>query len=346
MLTSHVEILRKGGPLNIQLTGKPYLSHSGDGQQQNHARRGDLDGKKEAIEVCGRGIKIQGRLLRIARISGEKYLFLDDPEPMLDGLRKSGIRIDLFTFIQKLSDTSPKYPYPMEWDNFAALRVSTFDHWWKEQINNKARNAARQAERKGVVIQEAPFDEALVRGIWEVYNETPVRQGKRNAHYGKDIATVYKEEATHLDRSIFIGAFLNKKIIGFIKLVYDESRTQAGLMNIVSMISHRDKAPTNALLAQAVRSCAERGITYLVYSNFAYGKKQRDSLSDFKEHNGFQRIDVPRYYVPLNRIGSVSFCLGLHKKFSDYLPEFLLARVREVRKAWHNRKLQLAREGS
>jgi len=53
-----------------------------------------------------------------------------------------------------------------------------------------------------------PFDETLVRGIWEVYNESPVRQGKPNTHYGKDIETVYKEEATFLDHSIFIGAFL------------------------------------------------------------------------------------------------------------------------------------------
>ena len=45
----------------------------------------------------------------------------------------SGTRIDLFTFIQKLSDTSPKYGYPMEWDNMAALRVSSFDDWMKHQ---------------------------------------------------------------------------------------------------------------------------------------------------------------------------------------------------------------------
>ena len=81
-------------------------------------------------------------------------------------------------------------------------------------------------------------------------------------------------------------------------------------MNIVSMVRHRDMAPTNALVAQAVRSCAERGIPYLVYSKFAYGKKQRSSLSDFKERNGFQRIDVPRYYVPLTRTGWLARSLG------------------------------------
>ena len=265
---------------------------------------------------------------------------------MLGGLRKCGARVDLFTFMQRLPETSPKYPYPMEWDNLAVLPVSTFDRWWTEQIGFKARNKAKQAEKKGVVVREVPFDDALVRGIWEIYNECPVRQGRPFPHYGKDIETVRQMSATFLDTSIFIGAFLGDKLIGFIKLTTDESRTQAGLMHIVSMVQHRDKAPTNALVAQAIRSCAERGISYLVYSNFAYGKKQRDSLSDFKERNGFKRIDLPRYYVPLTRTGWAAFRLGLHHRFVDHLPEPVVAKVRELRNAWYNRKFRSVTEGS
>jgi len=232
----------------------------------------------------------------------------------------------------------------MVWDNFAALHITTFDHWWNNQIGFKARNKAKQAEKKKVEVKEVPFDEALVKGMWEVYNETPIRQGAPNVHYGKDLDTVYREEATFLDSSIFIGAFLEGSLIGFIKMVYDETRTQAGLMNIVSMVRHRDKAPSNALIAQAVKSSAERGIPYLVYSKFAYGKKRRSSLSDFKERNGFQQIDVPRYYVPLTHLGRAAFRCGLHKKFTDHLPEPLLAKLREFRSAWHNRKSSSASE--
>ncbi len=291
------------------------------------------------MKVCGKEIRIQGRLIRIARLDGDKYQFLDDPEPVVDGLRKCGTRIDLFTFMQKLPETSPKYRYPMEWDNLAVLPVSTFDHWWTQQIGFKARNKAKQAQKKGVTLREVRFDHALIRGIWEIYNECPVRQGKPFRHYGKNIQAVREEEATFPDSSIFIGAFLGETLIGFIKLVTDETRTQAGLMNIVSMIGHRDKAPTNALVAQAVRSCAERGIPYLVYSNFAYGKKLRDSLSDFKERNGFQRIDLPRYYVPLSSIGWAAFRLRLHRRFVDHFPEPFIAKIRELRNAWYNRKL-------
>jgi hypothetical protein len=294
------------------------------------------------IMVSGKEIRVQGGLLRIARLEADKYQFADDPEAMLAGLRKCGTRVDLFTFLQRLpkelpesSTISPSYSHPMEWDNLAVLPVSTFDNWWTKQIENKTRNMARRAEKKGVAVREVPFDDELVKGIWEIYNESPLRQGKPFPHYGKNIETVYREEATFLDSSVFLGAFLEKRLIGFIKLVFDESRMQAGMMNVLSLVGERDKAPTNALVAQAVRSCAERGFSYLIYAGFAYGRKQSSSLSDFKEHNGFKRIDLPRYYVPLTRTGGMAFRLGLHRRLTDHIPESLAARFRELRDAWY-----------
>ena len=298
------------------------------------------------IKVGERDIKIQGQLVRLARIDGEKFLFLDDPEPILDGLRKGRERVDLFTFLQRLPDTAPKFSYPMEMDNLAVVPVSTFDHWWTKQIGFKARNKAKQAGKKGVTVREAAFDDALVRGIWEVYNECPVRQGAPFHHYGMDLETVRKHAGTFPDSSIFIGAYFEEKLIGFIKLTCDETRTQAGLMDIVSMVGHKDKAPTNALVAQAVRSCADRGIPYLVYSNFAYGKKETSSLSDFKERNGFERIDLPRYYVPLSPVGRLALRLGLHRRLVDRIPEPVVAKLRELRKAWYDRRFHEVTEVS
>ncbi len=299
---------------------------------------------RSIITVGDREIRIDGRMLRIGRLEADGYFIVDEPKPLLDALRKSRSRIDLFTFMQRLPETTPKYDYPMEWDNLAVLPVTTFDHWWSHQIRSFPRNRARQAEKKGVVLREVPFDETLVKGIWEVYNEAPVRQGKPSVHFGKDLATVHKEEATFLDHSLFIGAYLGEDLIGFIKMTWDETRTQANLMNIVSMVRHKDKAPTNALIAQAVRSCAERKISYLVYQHFSYGKKQRDSLSDFKENNGFQRVDLPRYYVPLTAFGALALRLGLHRKLIDRVPESIASRLRAIRKNWHNRKFQSASE--
>jgi L-amino acid N-acyltransferase YncA len=297
----------------------------------------------------GRDIKVEGGLVRTGRIDGEKYCFLEDPASVVRELRKCGTRVDLFTFIQKLPDTietkpaaTPKYTYPMEWDNFAALPITTFEDWWTKTLGFKARNKAKQAEKHGVVLKEMEYGEAVIRGIWEIYNETPIRQGKRFQHYGMTLEQVRQYAGTFLDQSIFIGAFLEDRMIGFIKMTWNETRTQAGLMHILSLVSERDKAPTNALVARAVRACADRGIPWLVYSNFAYGKKQTDSLSDFKERNGFQKVDVPRYYVPLNPLGWAVFRMGLHHKLIDHLPEAWITRLREFRSSWYAKKLQTA----
>ena len=139
---------------------------------------------KSPLMVGGREIHIRGRLLRVATIEGDKYRFFDDPEPLVEGLRKCGRRIDLFTFMQRLPETAVKYSYPVEWDNFAALRITTFDHWWNDVLGFKGRNKAKQAEKKGVKVSEIPFDDVLIQGIWKIYNETPIRQGKKFPHYG------------------------------------------------------------------------------------------------------------------------------------------------------------------
>jgi hypothetical protein len=294
------------------------------------------------INVCGKEIRVQGRLVRIGRLEADLYHFLEDPVPMLEALQKCGTRIDLFTFMQRLPETSPKYNHPMEWDNLAAMPITTFDEWWKERINNKTRNMVRRGEKNGLTLREVSLDDELARGMWEVYNETEVRQGRKNRHHGKDVETVYREEATFLDSSIFIGAYLDGNLIGFIKLVYDETRTQACMMNFVCMVRHRDKAPANALVAQAVKTCVERGISYLAYSRFAYGKIEQSSLNEFKERNGFKRVDLPRYYVPLTVLGRVALRLRLHHRLTEHLPAPVVAKLRELRAAWYDRKLPTA----
>jgi hypothetical protein len=298
------------------------------------------------IKICDMNISVQGTFLRIARLDAEKFLFLDEPEPVIEGLRKLKSRVDVFTFMQRLPETTPKYSFPMEMDNLAVLPISTFDQWWTQRIGFKARNKAKQATKKGVTLHEVPFSEELVRGIWKIYNECPIRQGRKFPHYGKNFEAVYQEEATYLESSIFIGAFLDCKLIGFVKLLVDHTRTQAGLLNIVSLIGQRDLAPSNALISQAVRSCADRKIPYLVYSNFAYGKRERDSLSDFKKRNGFERVDLPRYFVPLSPFGHVALRLGFHKKLLDRIPGPLVVKLRELRNQWYKRRLDSTAEAS
>jgi len=276
--------------------------------------------RSKYIRICGKDIIVEGRLLRIARLDGEKYTFPDDPSALVAALRACGTPIDILTFMQKLPDSSVRHPFHVEMDNLAVIPVSTFENWWNNQIRSYPRNRARQAEKRGVVLREIAFGEELIQGICGIYNETPVRQGKRFPHYGMTIEGARKYAGSFLDRSIYVGAFVGETMIGFVKLSMDESRTQACLVHILSMVQHKEKAPTNALIAEAVRTCARNGVRYLVYEHFNYGKKA-DSLTHFKEVNGFQRVDVPRYYVPFTMRGELALRLGLHRRVVDRIPE-------------------------
>lgn len=286
----------------------------------------------------GKQFVIEGRLIRTARLAAEGFEFIASPDQALQDLRTGGKRIDLVTFMQPLSAANPQYDYSTEWDNVAALPVSTFDHWWKNQINGKTRNMVRRAEKSGVVMREVSFDEKLVEGIWKIYNECPIRQGRVFPHYGKTIDAVREMSATFLDSSIFIGAYLEEELIGFTKLTIDDARSQAAVMHIIAMMQHRDKSPTNALIAEAVKACADRAVPNLVYSRFAFGTKKSDSLSKFKESSGFHRVEVPRYYAPLTALGRLAFRMGLHHSLIERVPEPAMARIREFRTAWYARK--------
>jgi hypothetical protein len=295
------------------------------------------------MRFFNQNIVMQGKSVRIARLDGEKYTFPQNAEELVESLRTCGTRVDLFTFLQKLPDTSVRYPYAHEMDNLAVLPVSTFENWWNNQIRSYPRNRARQAEKKGVVLREVPFGEELVRGICGIYNETPIRQGKRFPHYGMTLEGARQYAGTFLERSTYVGAFVGDTMIGFIKLSMDESRTQACLVHILSMAQHKDKAPTNALIAEAVRTCAKQGVSYLIYEHFNYGNKA-DSLTHFKEVNGFQRIDIPRYYVPMTARGRVALRMGLHHRIVDRIPESMAEKFRDLRKAWYAHRYNISTE--
>lgn len=296
----------------------------------------------ESRNGCSYGVRISGKAVRIAEREADSYESLDDPQSFIEGLRRSGTRADLFTFMEIRPDDTPRFSYPVESDNLAILPISSFEHWWERQLNKNTRNRARLAERKGVIVREVSFDDGLIEGIAAIYNETPVRQGRVFPHYGKGREFVRLHASSFPETSIFVGAFLGRELIGFLKMTCDQTRTQANLMSILSMVRHRDKSPTNALIAQAVRICSERGICHLAYQNFSYGKRKGDSLSDFKRHNGFERVDVRRYWAPLTPLGKIAFRLGLHRRLVDRIPAQLMETFREFRSAWYSRKAERA----
>ena len=113
------------------------------------------------------------------------------------------------------------------------------------------------------------------------------------------------------------------------KIVWD--RNTAAIMQIVSKTAFLDRRPNNALLSKAVSLCAERNVQFLLYERFVYGKKAASSLTRFKRENGFVRMDLPCYHVPLTAKGRIALSLGLHKNIKDRLPEWVTTRLVQTR---------------
>jgi len=287
------------------------------------------------MEINGERIMVEGKILRIAKPHAwpqqEWFEDVENPEVLIGALQKTKRCPDILTFWQRLPDTQPKYSYAMERDSIAALPIKSYSYWWEKQIDRTARNKARKAEKKGVIVKPATFDDRFIQGMTSIFNETPVRQGRPYLHYGKDFETVKREFSRVLFREEIFGAYLGEELVGFIMLC--DAGTYAFLGQIISKIACRDLAPNNALLAKAVERCAEKGLPYLVYAYWL-----EDSLGDFKRSNGFQKFDLPRYFVPLTKKGKLALKLGLHRGWQRVVPRQIQSPLKKLRAHWYGLK--------
>lgn len=280
------------------------------------------------MRACGLELVVTGKYAKTVRLKDEWDADVTDPEAILKELRAQNARADLFTFAQRLPHTTPLFKYRMEFDNVAAIPITTYDEWWKG-INHRARTKVRKSVKNGVVVREVPFDDDLVRGITAIYNETPLRQGRPFWHYGKTFDETKAANATFLDRAEFLGAYHGDELIGFIKLVFTENFART--MQILSKESERERAPMNALLSRAVERCVARKVPFLRYGKLVYGTKGIDSLAKFKIHNGFRQYDLPRYYVPMSLKGRVVLALHLQNGVRAALPGWAVRGMLAVR---------------
>jgi len=290
---------------------------------------GEVCGQRVVImNIDGLALAVSGRLVKTARVRDEPYDCLHDSERLVAKLRQERSRPDLFTFMQPVADQEAHHPFYHEPESLAVLKITTFKDWWKNKIRTHTRNHIKKAQKKGVEVRLVPFHDNLVQGVKAVYDECPLRQGRPFWHYRKDFEIVKAGLATFLDRSDFIGAFWQGELIGFIKITSDGEA--AGLMHIISMIAHRDKAPTDALMAKAVELCAEKRITYLHYGLWSKG-----GFGKFKENHAFGCHNVPRYFVPLTAKGKLALKMRLHHKLADRLPPGWRERMVALRNGWN-----------
>ena len=282
--------------------------------------------------VQGRTFTISGKWIKTASVVDEEVsewaVVPDDFRSFVSALRSSKIPADILTIPQKLGDSLPKHEGYFEYDNFAALPISTFDDWWKSLSQDTRRNV-RKAAKQGVEIKVVDFSDDFARGVKAIYDETPVRQGRKFSHYRKALERVVMETSTFPDRSAFVGAYHQGVLIGFLKLIFRDQN--AHIIHFLSLNSAYDLRPANALLAKAVEICADRKASYLIYRKYVYGKSGKSSLTEFKRRNGFEEIRFPRYFIPLSVKGRIALALHLHHGIKELLPEGIVASIRHFR---------------
>ena len=177
----------------------------------------------------------KGKFVTLASIFDEYWLRADtlpDPHHVLQQLRSVSQKPDLFTFAQRVPDTKPRFDFDLEWDNVAAIPVSSYDIWFREQISSASRRNIRTSEKKGITVKASKFDGDYIRGIMSIFNESPIRAGRKYWHYGKDFSTVEAENGTYHERSTFLGAYFKGEMIGYMKIVWDTR--SAAIMQILN----------------------------------------------------------------------------------------------------------------
>lgn len=321
--------------MNVDLTrgnsaNRPTIEGRGIALTETRARGRTV--KVPSVCIQGRTILVVGKWMKTASVQDEDCLegaIVGEPVQFLAELKQAAIKPDLFHFSEGPMSTEPRHCYHFEWDNAAIIPIKDHASWW-EKLSQETRRNVRKSSKAGVEVKVARFDDELVRGIVDIYNETPIRQGRRFWHYGKSIETVKKETSTYLERSEFIGAYYENVLIGFIKLVCVDKC--ARIIHILSKEQHAGKRPTNALLSTAVQICADRGLSSLQYQKYAYAGNETSPLTEFKRRNGFERVCFPRYYIPLSRKGEVVLRLKLHHGLGQLLPNKVAVLLRGLRK--------------
>lgn len=291
-----------------------------------------------SVQIDGRTVVTTGKWLKVAVVRDEELVEGDtvaDPEPFVSRLKKSGLTADLFTFAQRVPESASKYRYCTEWENAAAIPTTSFSHWWKDLAEYSIRKGVNRSKKLGVVTKVVEFNDELLDAIRRIYNESPVRQGKGFWHYGADRESVRRALATYLERSIFIGAYYQDELIGFMKITWVGST--GTITQIISMKGHFDKRPNNSLIAKAIEICEAEGKSHFIYGSFVY-YDPNSSLTEFKRRNGFVSVPLPRYYIPLTLKGAVALKLGVHRGVAANTPKPILRQFLKFRRFWSVRK--------
>jgi hypothetical protein len=287
----------------------------------------------ECVDIFGQTYSVERGIVTTVSLEDDWYEDVHNPEAVVRTLAEDKpVAADIFTFWQRPTDITPRFDYKIEWVDTAVLPVSSYEQWWNHQIKGRVRNLIRKSEKDGLRVFETAYDDRFVQGMAKIFNESPVRQGRRFWHFGKDFQTVKTQFARFIHREQMIAAYRGDEMVGLMMLGNAGRFALTG--QIISSLNSRDLYPNNALIAKAVEICAKRGIPNLCY--LFWGD---DSLTEFKRRCGFENVRVPRYFVPLTLKGRLAMAAGLHHGILSAVPAGLKKRLKVLRQAWYERTL-------
>jgi hypothetical protein len=275
-----------------------------------------------AISVNGAWVLVLGKFLRTAIVKDEEWLPGDvviDPEKVRAAIKQGRLGADIYKFCLKLPNVEPRFPYHLEWTNVAAIPIETYEDWWENGATQVTRKNVRRADRRGVVVRNVEFNDELIENIVKLNDSAVYRQRHRFGHYGKSFEAVKKDYSDFVDRSEYLGAYYQSELVGILRIIHIGEI--ASIMQLLCMPQHYDKRPANALIAGAVRGCADNKIKYLVYGQYVYGVNTKAPLKEFKRRNGFRQIQIPSYYIPLTIKGRIAIKLHMHMGIKNFLPK-------------------------
>ncbi len=283
----------------------------------------------DAVRAENKAFIISGHFIKTAALKNEWQEDIENPDTVIRQLKAAPAKIDFLRFWQRIPESEAKYDYYREWRDVAAISVKGFDHWWEKQISGKTRNMVRKSDKMGVKIEEVELSDNFVRGVVVIFNQSPVRRGKRFWHYGRSFESVKEGLAADSGQAIFIGAYFENELIGFIKLLLADRYAMVTM--ILDKTTHRDKAAMNGMIAKAVQICAERNIPFLTYTTWRTGDH-----GAFQKRSGFEKIRVPEYFVPLTLKGAAALRLRLHKGLKGAIPEGMMVWLLALRSKWYS----------
>jgi hypothetical protein len=280
------------------------------------------------LSIDQKEISVGGKFFKIAKLRHEWCDFLKDPPAAIEHLRQGRRVADVFTFVCDLCDKRPDYPFRTEITSVSVLPVKTYDEWWTG-LDFKVRNKVRKAYKSGVELRMVELNDDFAKGVEAIYNESPLRQGRKFFHYGKKCGAIKEELSSFLDRSTLVGAYYQDELIGFVKLFQGNNVLRT--IHIISKMSHREKPVMDALLAKSVELCGERKIEHLHYGSWTEG-----GVGVFRVKHGFVRVDLPRYFVPMTLRGTLMLKMNLHRPIRDRLPKSWIDPMIGLRTKWNS----------